>query len=386
MNILIIPSFLFTKEEPALGSFVFEQASALQKAGNRVTILYCDTYSVKEWDRWRNYREEACSVKDGVTVIRKKRFCPAKHDSGFKGVKKIFAREIRALYRKYLSDAQVDVIHAHCCAWAGYAAMELSEETGIPYVITEHSSLYGLSAEKIKGRDRQDITEAFRNARQVICVSAGLQRDIRPYCEESRILGNVVDCDLFRICREQTGETGPVFLTVCSMAHGKRLQVKGIDLLLEAFARVVKACPEARLRIGGGGPGQEVLKQWITEKGLSDYVTLLDSLPREEVAREMNRCHVFVLPSRYETFGVVYAEALACGIPVIGTATGGPDAFVIQHNGILTEVGDVEQLTRAMLHMAENRRQYPPEALRQAVVDQFSMEAVARQLMEIYQK
>ena len=107
---------------------------------------------------------------------------------------------------------------------------------------------------------------------------------------------------------------------------------------------------------------------------------------REEVAREMNRCHVFVLPSRYETFGVVYAEALACGIPVIGTATGGPDAFVNQHNGILTEVGDVEQLTRAMLHMAENRRQYPPEALRQAVVDQFSMEAVARQLMEIYQK
>lgn len=168
------------------------------------------------------------------------------------------------------------------------------------------------------------------------------------------------------------------------MKHIGQLRKKGIDLLLDAFMDVKDVYPNVKLIIGGGGEGSEVLHQWIIERNLEKNVILLGALSRMETAEQMKLCNAFVLPSRYETFGVVYAEALACGKPVIGTRTGGPDSFVNDSNGILVDVGNTKQLSDAMIYMIKNFHLYDAESIRQGIVEQFSMAAISRQLMKVY--
>lgn len=385
MNVLIIPSFFYDKYNPTSGSFFLEQAQALQKKGHNVFIAYCDTYSVKQFDRWFRYSEKN-EEKAGIPVYRKRAFCPLKHGSGFYGCHERFAKEIIKLYEAHLADKKIDIIHAHCCAWAGYAAMKLSEKTGIPYVITEHSSLYSLKGNQIRGRYRAALEESFRNAKKVICVSGALKEVIKPFAQNIEIIGNVINCNLFH-CETVKRNTDEMrFLTVLHMNHENQIHNKGMDLLLNSFSEVTKQCPTARLLIGGDGSARKNLESWISERNLADKVIMLGGLSRQEVARQMQQCDVFVLPSRYETFGVVYAEAMACGKPVIATRTGGPDSFVTEQTGILIDVEDQEQLTQAMLYMAENHHKYDSKKIRAHIEDLFSMDAVARQLEEIYRK
>ena len=138
--------------------------------------------------------------------------------------------------------------------------------------------------------------------------------------------------------------------------------------------------------IGGEGNGSQFVESLIDKFELNNNVTMLGGLTRSQMAQHMAECDIFVLPSRYETFGVVYAEAMACGKPVIGTKTGGPDSFVTEEAGILVDVENKEQLAEAMISMIENYDKYDSAAIRKIIVDNFSMKAIADKLEEIYKE
>lgn len=387
MKILIIPAFFQTRQRPTAGSFFLEQAKALQNAGHQVTILYSDTYSAKCIAEWAAYREENTVTPEGIRIYRRKVFCPLKH--GMEGHREIFAKEIISLYETYLGEEQPDIIHAHCCVWAGYAAMKLSAKTGIPYVITEHSTMFQLHPDRISTKNNKCIREAFQKADSVICVSNAFREVLSVYRnpEKIQVVGNVVDCSLFRIdetARETEDDTFR-FLTVCYMQTEDQLRKKGIDILLKAWRKVQEHFPNARLVVGGGGQAAAKAVEWCKEYGVEKTVTFLGALDRAEVIRQMQSCDCFVLPSRYETFGVVYIEAFACGKPVIAAANGGPDDFISQENGILVPVEDVEALFEAMAQMMEQGQNYQPDRIRGSI-EQFSAPAIAAQLTAIYQK
>ena len=384
MNILIIPSFIYDSYDPTSGSFFLEQAEALQKAGNVVYMLFSDTYSVKHFKRWLTYREKNETVK-GIQIYRKKTFCLLKHGSGFYGCYKQFAKDILELYQNFLSDKQIDVIHAHCCAWSGYAAMKLSEKTGIPYVITEHSALYALNSHMIKKKQFDLMKDCFQKAEKLICVSSGLQRLLKPYREDSMVLGNVLDCNLFQPDEHCAQEVPFTFFTVFYMQTLQQCYNKGCDLMLNAMVEVVKRHPDVQLLIGGDGDARKIMEEWISERQLENNVALIGVLSRQQVVSRMQSCDAFVLPSRYETFGVSYTEAMACGKPVIATKNGGPDSFVTPETGLLIDVEDQEQLTAAMLYMVENYQKYDSLKIREHVVCQFSMEAIGEKLTQVYQ-
>ena len=386
MNIVIIPAFFQTKSRPTLGSFFLEQAKALRRAGHQVTILYCDTYSVKCAKEWLIYEEQTASQIQGIQIYRGKSFCPMKH--GIEGHKEAFAKGIEMLWKKHMQNQSVDIIHAHCCVWAGYAAMKLSEKVKVPYVITEHATLFQLHKDTISAVNHAVITQVFQKASKVICVSRAFAKLLEEYTDNIEVIGNVVDCEQFKVTGHRND--GCRFLTVCYMEEEAQLYKKGMDILIKAWARIAPKHPQARLIVGGGGKAQEKVVEWTKEYKVTESVEFLGALERSQVVEQMQLCDCFVLPSRYETFGVVYIEAFACGKPVIAVANGGPDDFVHDFNGILIQPEQEEELVQALekmiLTIGQPDSPYEPQRIAAYVEEKFSYRAIAEQLERVYEE
>ena len=384
MNIVIIPAFFQTKSRKTLGSFFLEQARALQQRGHKVTILYCDTYSIKCVKDWFTYSEEKAEIIEGIQIYRNRCFCPLKH--GIEGHREAFAKGIQKLYDQYVQENRPDIIHAHCSVWAGYAAMKLSEQIGIPYVVTEHATLFQLHRDQISEKNDRVILEIFQKAARVICVSGAFAKLIESYRPDIDVVGNVVNCDAFVPRADSEKHRGIRFLTVCYMEEEAQLYKKGIDILIQAWTEVVKKYTDVKLVIGGGGSAKTKVEQWVEEQGISKYVEFTGALDRKQVIQEMQSCDCFVLPSRYETFGVVYIETMACGKPVIAVANGGPDDFVKPFNGLLIKPG-AEELVQAFYEMIGHLTRgnyYQEEKISNYIKSKFSYEAIAEQLEAIY--
>lgn len=384
MNIVIIPAFFKTKSRSTLGSFFLEQARALQQKGHSVTILYCDTYSIKCVKDWLIYDEEKEEIIDGIRIYRNKTFCPLKH--GIEGHRKAFSRGIQRLYTQYMREDRPDIIHAHCCVWAGYAAMKLSEQIGVPYVVTEHATLFQLHRDEISSRNNAIIQQVYQRAARVICVSKAFARLIESYRSDIDVIGNVVNCDTFIPPQVSKNHNEIRFLTVCYMEEEAQLYKKGMDILIQAWAEINRRNMNVKLVIGGGGKAVQKVVEWTKEYHVTDSVEFLGALNREQVVEQMQMCDCFVLPSRYETFGVVYIEAMACGKPVIAVANGGPDDFVKDFNGMLIKP-DAEELMQAIGEMIERlkvRSYYHQEEIANYIKSEFSYDSIAGKLEVIY--
>jgi glycosyltransferase involved in cell wall biosynthesis len=118
---------------------------------------------------------------------------------------------------------------------------------------------------------------------------------------------------------------------------GSLTERKGVDLLLDAFARAAAAHPTARLRIVGNGPMRTALERKARQTGFRDRIDFIGFVEPARIPAEFAGAEMFILPSREDTFGVVVVEALACGVPVIcstfagvsGYLRDGEDAFVV---------------------------------------------------------
>jgi len=110
----------------------------------------------------------------------------------------------------------------------------------------------------------------------------------------------------------------PIALTV------RNLEARmGLDILIEAMALLVRRMPDVLLLIGGSGSQRAALESLVRARGLDKHVTFLGFVPEAELPSHYQAADVFVLPTReLEGFGLVTAEALACGTPVLGTRVG----------------------------------------------------------------
>jgi glycosyltransferase involved in cell wall biosynthesis len=137
---------------------------------------------------------------------------------------------------------------------------------------------------------------------------------------------------------------------------GRLVPEKGAGLLLEAFAAVAEVHREARLLIMGDGPERRTLQRRAAELGIGSRVELPGHLPRPEVERRLEGAAVQVVPSQWpEPFGIVAAEALMRGTPLIASATGGLQEIVVPgETGLLVPVGDRQALGTAVADVLSN--------------------------------
>lgn len=170
---------------------------------------------------------------------------------------------------------------------------------------------------------------------------------------------------------------------------GRVVPEKGIDTLIEAVARVPS---RPMLRIVGSGTGRVDLELLAERLGVRDRVRFESSVPGERVPDVLNELDVLVLPSRSrpnwtEQFGRILVEAMACGVPVIGSNSG-EIPNVIDEAGLVFPEGDAEALADRIRRIIEN----PDDARelgrlgRQRVLENYTQQQIARQTYDLYQR
>lgn len=283
-------------------------------------------------------------------------------------------------------DFPFDLIHAHFTYPDGWVAAKLGERYGVPVVITEHASWQAWSSRepKILARARW----AMEHCAAHVSVGSALREEMS---ETAAGTGNFV--------RIPNGIDDTVFTLPSADVEKKRDQVlfvgairpvKGLDILLHAFAAMVREGRVERLFVVGEVFFAAYRKAYAEaralahELGLEDRVTFCGGVDHAEVARLMQESAVLVAPSRRETLGMVLVEALACGTPVVATACGGPSDIVTPDVGKLVPVEDADALARAITSVLDHPEDYPPERLRAHAVRKFAWSKVAEDYLALY--
>jgi glycosyltransferase involved in cell wall biosynthesis len=303
------------------------------------------------------------------------------------GNRESILRSVREAARRMTERwGRIDLIHAHVAYPGGWAAMRLSAEVGIPYVITEHMGPFPLPVyRESNGRLPSFIREPLERADACIAVSPALATEIQGHdLPPVEVVPNVVDERRYDPTR--SGDPGRfTFFTLCQM-----VRAKGIEDLLEGAARMLGRLTQSerarvRFRIAGKGPDLPAFRGLSRRLGLGENVQWIEGyLEREESRDEFERCDAFVLPSHKESFGIVYVEAMACGKPSIATRCGGPESILDPDTGVLIEVGDVAALAGALETLFRNAGRYDRARIRATFERRFSRRAVAAALEATY--
>jgi glycogen(starch) synthase len=150
------------------------------------------------------------------------------------------------------------------------------------------------------------------------------------------VIHNGVDVDEIRRARPAS-HARPYILAI-----GRHVPQKGFDVLIDAYAAVLRAKPDAPdLVIAGDGPQRADLEKQVADLGLAERIEFPGRCDRPTTASLFRGCDVFVLPSRHEPQGIVCLEAMAAGKPVVATRVGGvPEVVRDGECGMLVDPDD----------------------------------------------
>jgi len=296
-----------------------------------------------------------------------------------------------------------DLLHAHYYL-SGWAGLRLKQSWRIPLLFMFHTIGPLKDAVAREGEDREplfrrQIEEEVSNGADLIIASNPHERDsirglYRVAEEKVAVLPCGVDTTLFRPSDQREARTrlglppGKILLFV-----GRMEAVKGIDLLWQAMARLRSAAdlpsgffPKLIL-IGGEGSGDRWRAQ-ATQLGLDPFVLFLGAQPHREMPLYYAACDALVMPSRYESFGIVALEAAACGRPVIATSVGGlPYAVSEDRTALLVPGNDVEALASAIQRILSDEglaNSLGQEGRRWA--ETFSWSNISDRMLSIYER
>ena len=253
--------------------------------------------------------------------------------------------------------AGADLVHSHTW-YANFAGHVASQLHGIPHLITAHSlePLRPWKEEQLGGGYRLSSwieQTAYEGAAKIIAVSHGMRKDIlRAYPqidpEKVTVVHNGIDLTAFQSARNddlvRALGIDPDQRSVAFV--GRITQQKGLPYLLKA-ARELPA--DVQLVLCAGAPDTKEIQSVVTElvdelkKTRKNVIWVEKHLSRAELIAVLSASTVFACPSIYEPLGIVNLEAMACGIPVVATATGGiPE--VVSHNqtGLLVPIEQLE--------------------------------------------
>jgi len=271
------------------------------------------------------------------------------------------------------------IIHAHGAVLNGTLAYLIAKKLNVPFVVTEHTGPY---SRILNSWIKSNISKfVFNKAAKVLVVSEHqknevLKLGISP--KKVEVSYNPINSNVFKVDASRSSKN----ITFVSRLD----EFKGGLRTLKAFHRIGNNYPDYQLTIVGEGEECHQIKNYITNNNLQGKVILKGMLTKSEIAEIFTASSFFVFPSRFETFGLVVAEALSCGLPVVCTNRTAPKEFVNNKNGILVQPDSIEEIATAMEQLIVNRSHYNSIEIHQEIEERFGLSNFGKYLTNVYQK
>ena len=391
-DLAVITPWYPSPNNPYAGSFVQAMTAAVADQFDRVTVLHTEDWSGRAHpalndaikvttDRLQERRDlvpvvdspEGTVVRVPVPLINRKNYSPW-----------VAAQEKALLPALPTGKIEAPLVHAHTGIYGGVLALRLAKPDA-RVVVTEHSSF--LDRVFAQPAARELYGEVLVRADAFLCVSTRLRDQIAEefpaYAHKLSVVPNMIDFGRFTPGPERSSEL------LSWLYVGRLIKPKGVDELLEGFALVAKKEPRATLTLVGHGPREEDLAARAKELGLADRVSILPPVSPEDINELMHRHDLLVHASKGETFGMTVVEAVAAGLPVLATRSGGPQeslAGIESRAGAFMDVSeDPRVIADAYWQLRQDAAGIDLPAAREVLESRYGTEAVAKQLISVYE-
>lgn len=258
-----------------------------------------------------------------------------------------------------ITNNNLDILHVHYAiphASAAYFAMQILKKQGkdIPFITTLHGTDITLV-----GRDPKYmpvVTFSMNESSAITAVSENLKQETFDFFDiqkEIHVITNFVDTHRFQHSDKEHFKKMLAPNGERILAHVSNFRkVKRVEDVIRVFEQVRKHIPSKLLMIGDGPerPNAEELSRHLD---VCQDIRFLGK--QEQVDEILSITDLFILPSEYESFGLAALEAMACGVPVISTNTGGlPEINVPGKTGYLSDVGDTDSMAAGALKILQD--------------------------------
>jgi len=363
MNVCVV-SDLFDSTYGGVPVVVNRFIERLMERGHRVTIITSKSKS-----------REAVEKRENLTVYRFPSFTLPKSEGEYALSFPSFHR-IRQIYER----EGIDVLHCHVPSLLSLACVLEARKKGVPSIATNHLLSETFSRNLFFDSARFNnffykIVNSFYNLVDIVlCPSIYGLKTLRKYGLKAKalVLSNGIELSKFspNLNHEQfDAEFGLKEENRKILYVGRLMEEKGLDVLLNAYSIVNAKMPNTNLIIVGKGHLRANLEEGADKLGLENVVFtgfISDSLVRQAYASS----DLFVLPSYAEIQPLVLLEALAMGLPAIGTRVGGvPEMIVDGKNGYVLKPGDHEGMAEKIITILNDdtlRKEFSRNSLRMA--------------------
>ena len=380
MKVLWLASWYPNQISPYEGDFIQRHARAVT-AYSKITVVYLsqsgETLNI---DNTQFTEQEKDNVVEKVVFFKFKK-------TGVKWFDKIryniiYYKTYKKLITEYIkTNGRPDIVHVHVPMKAGVIALWMKRRWRIPYIVSEHSSLYNrFSPGNFHERSliyRHNVKKVFNNAEAVTNVSAVVGDKLKVLFDlsEVKVIHNTVNTFLFSYQKHTPRKFR--FIHVSTLTHQKNVEgilnaVKSLSKLRQDFELVI---------VGPIGPE---LINMITILNITSLVTYTGEISYPEVASQMQEASAFVLFSRHENFPCVIVEALCCGLPCIATNVGGVREAVNNDNGIIVQSESEGELIQAMANMMSEYHRFDRSRIAEEAQKKFSYSTIGKQFYELY--
>lgn len=369
---IFVISYCFPNDKnPQSGCFVLDQCVLLEKAGYNIIVLNVANFNLPNY-RINKKEVKEIPVYESATAIKAHSYIPR---TTYFIYNYLYGRLFKQAVREI---GKPDLIYAHFSYPTGFVAQNLSQKYNIPYAVMEHSSMF---FERVPCFVKKRLPGLVEGAKNFMCVSESLQKSIEAILPELSkkimVVYNAIDSS-FDYEPKQADDNVFKFFSA-----GNLVPIKQFHILIEAIAKLKKEGLHVSLRIAGEGVERPILEKQIKMLGLNNEVKMLGRLNKEEMRKEYIDCSAFVLPSRAETFGIVYREAMFVGRPVICFDNGGINEGWHQDFGIIVKEQTAEALSFDMTLMIEDYNKYNHKKISELSHSLFSPESVSSKLKEL---